>query len=116
MKNWLAQGLYIVFSVGLALYGWLSWIDALPQYKNESLTIPTVLLYAVTLPGSFVVQALFTALSLVFPVDRFDMGSGLLNWMIKAWGPLTVVGYLQWFVLVPRLFSYWRSRSPTPSD
>jgi TRAP-type C4-dicarboxylate transport system permease small subunit len=115
MRERLAQALFIAVCVGLAWYAWSSWAEALPQYRNEALTIPTFLLYAMTLPGSLLVQLLYTGLALVIPVDRFDAGTAFLNWMLKTWGPLTVVGYLQWFVFVPRLARYWRRRDVTPS-
>jgi TRAP-type C4-dicarboxylate transport system permease small subunit len=114
MRGRLAQALFIAASVGIAWYAWSSWSDALPQYKNEALTIPTVLLYAVTLPASLAVQLIYTGLALVTPIDRLDAGTAFLNWMFKTWGPLTVAGYLQWFVLVPRLVRYWRDRSAAP--
>lgn len=114
MRERLAQALFIAVCVGLAWYAWSSWSEALPKYKNEALTIPTILLYAVTLPASLLVQLLYTGLALVTPVDRLDAGTAFLNWMFKTWGPLTVVGYLQWFVFVPRLARYWRSRDVTP--
>lgn len=115
MRERLAQALFIAICVGLAWYAWSSWSEALPQYKNEALTIPTVLLYALTIPASLVVQLLYTGLALVTPIDRLDAGTAFLNWMFKTWGPLTVVGYLQWFVFVPRLVRYWRGRDATPS-
>ena len=115
MRERLAQVLFIAVCVGLAWYAWSSWSEALPQYKNESLTIPTILLYAVTLPGSFLVQLIYTGLAFMTPIDRLDAGTAFLNWMFKTWGPLTVAGYLQWFVLVPRLVRYWRGRSAAPS-
>jgi len=115
MLTRLAQAFFIAACVGLAWYAWASWAEALPQYKNEALTIPTVLLYALTLPASLAVQMIYTGLALVTPIDRLDAGTAFLNWMFKTWGPLTIAGYLQWFVLVPRLVRYWRGRDATPS-
>jgi small-conductance mechanosensitive channel len=105
-SNFLVRALFIAASVGLAWYAWSSWLEALPQYKNETLIIPTLLLYALTFPASLVVQLLYTGLALVTPIDQFDMGTTYLNWMLTTWGPLTFFGYLQWFVLVPRLIRY----------
>lgn len=115
MRQRLAQALFIAVCVGLAWYAWSSWSAALPQYKNEALVVPTILLYAVTLPGSLLVQLVCTGLALVTPIDQLDVGTAFSNWIFKTWGPLTVVGYLQWFVFVPRLARYWRSRDATPS-
>jgi putative Mn2+ efflux pump MntP len=115
MRKRLAQALFIGVCVGLVWQAWSSWSEALPQYKNEALTSPTVLLYAVTLPGSLLVQLVYTGLALVTSIDRLDVGTAFLNWMFKTWGPLTVVGYLQWFVFVPRLTRYWGGRNATPS-
>jgi small-conductance mechanosensitive channel len=110
MRERLAQALFIAVCVGLAWYAWSSWSETLPPYKNEAFIIPTILLYALTLPGSLLVQLLYTGLALVTPVDRLDAGTAFLSWMFGVWGPLTVVGYLQWFVFVPRLARYWRSQ------
>jgi Na+/H+-dicarboxylate symporter len=115
MRERLAQVLFIAVCVGLVWYAWLSWSGALPQYKSEALTIPTALLFVLTFPASLVVQLLYTGLALVTPIDRLDAGTAFLNWMFKIWGPLTVFGYLQWFVFVPRLARYWRGRNVTPS-
>jgi TRAP-type C4-dicarboxylate transport system permease small subunit len=115
MRGRLAQALFIAACIGVAWYAWSSWSDALPQYKNEALNIPTVLLYTVTLPASLAAQLIYTGLALVMPIDRLDAGTAFLNWMFKTWGPLTLAGYLQWFVLLPRLVRYWRGRSAASS-
>jgi small-conductance mechanosensitive channel len=115
MRQWIAQALFIAACVGLAWYAWSSWSEALPQYRNEALTIPTLLLYALTFPASLGVQLLYTGLALVTPIDRLDVGTAFLTWVFKTWEPLTVFGYLQWFVFVPRLARYRRDRNATPS-
>lgn len=115
MRLRFAQALFSAACVGVAWYAWSSWSDALPQYKNEALTIPTVLLYAVTFPASLAVQLIYTGLALVTSFDRLDAGTAFLNWMSRTWVPLTMAGYLQWFVLVPRLVRYWRGRSVASS-
>lgn len=115
MGGCLARVLFIAAHVAVAWYAWSSWLDALPQYKNEALFISSILLYAVTLPASLVVQLIYAGLAMVTPIDRFDAGTAFLTWMLMTWGPLTVAGYLQWFVLVPRLVRYWRGRNVTPS-
>lgn len=115
MRGRLAKALFIAAHVGVAWYAWSSWSDALPQYKNEALFISSILLYVVTLPASLAVQLIYTGLALVTPIDRLDAGTAFLTWMLMTWGPLTVAGYLQWFVLVPRLVRYWRGRSAASS-
>jgi TRAP-type C4-dicarboxylate transport system permease small subunit len=115
MRKRLARALFIAVCVGLGWYAWSLWSEASSQYKNEALTIPTILLYVLTLPGSLLVQLIYSGLALVTPIDRLDAGTAFLNWMVKTWGPLTVVGYLQWFVFVPRLIRFWRSRDITGS-
>lgn len=116
MRGWLARTLFIAACVGVAYYAWSSWSEALPQYKNEALIIPTFTLYAVTFPVSFVVQLIYTGLALITSIDRLDAGTEFLNWMIKTWGPLTIAGYLQWFFLVPRLIRYRQASRIIHSD
>ena len=113
-----AQGIFVAACVGVAWYAWASWSEALPQYKVEALAIPTFLLYALTLPVSLLVQAVYTGLALVTPIDRLDMGTTFLSWLFRTWGPLTIAGYLQWFVILPWLWRRWktrRSRGTAPS-
>jgi TRAP-type C4-dicarboxylate transport system permease small subunit len=110
MRGRLTRALFIVACIGLAWFAWSSWSEALPQYKNEALTIPTLVLYAVTLPAGLVFQLIYTGFALVTHIDRLDVGTAFLNWIFKTWGPLTIAGYLQWFVLVPRLIRYRRAR------
>jgi hypothetical protein len=108
MRKRLVRTLFVTACAGLAWYAWSSWSEAPTQYKNEALTIPTLVLYAVTLPASLLVQLIYTVLALVTPIDRFDAGTAFLNWIFKTWWPLTTIGYLQWFVFVPRMVRYWR--------
>ena len=102
----LCRILFISASLALAWYAWSAWASALPQYKNEALVIPTVILYAGTLPVSLLIQLVYTILAHLTPLDRAEFGSGILNWMITTWLPLTVSGYLQWFILAPRMVRY----------
>jgi hypothetical protein len=107
----LTRALFIVVCVGLAWYAWSSWSEAPPQYKNETLIKATLMLYVVTLPSSWLVGLIYAELILMTSIDRLDAGSAFLNWMFQTWAPLTVAGYLQWFVLVPRLVRCWRDRN-----
>lgn len=86
----------------------------MPQYKNEALIKVTLMLYVLTLPLSLLVGLIYAGLVLVTPIDQLDAGTAFLTWMLVTWGPLTVAGYLQWFVLVPRLVRYWRDRGAAP--
>lgn len=110
MRGRLTQLLFIATCVAVVWLGWSSWSGALPQYKNEALTIPTLLLYLVALPTSVAVQLIYMLLALFTPIDRIDAGTGFLNWLFKTWVPLTVAGYLQWFVFLPRLVRYLRGQ------
>jgi hypothetical protein len=115
MRGRLAQALFIAACVGVTWYAWSSWSDALPQYKNEALIIPTALLYTMTFPASLAVQLIYTGLALVTPIDRLSASPAFLTWMFMTWGPLAVAGYLQWFVLVPGLVRRWRGQGAAPS-
>lgn len=95
--------IFIVACVGILCYAWLSWLDAFTQYKNEAFIIPTILLYIITFPLSLLVQLAYTSISSIIPIDQFNIGTLFLNWLFKTWLPLFVVGYLQWFVLIPYL-------------
>ena len=112
----LVRALFIVSHIGLAWYAWSSWSDALPQYKNEALFISSIVLYALAFPASLAVQLIYTGLTLITPIDQLNTGTAFLTWMVMTWGPLTIVGYLQWFVFVPRLVRYWRNRPEKPRD
>lgn len=103
------QALFVVVHVGLAWYAWSSWSGALPQYKSEALFTSSIMLYAVTFPASLAAQLIYTAVAQVTPIEQFDAGTAFLTWMLMTWVPLTVAGYLQWFVFVPRLFRSWRA-------
>jgi Na+/H+-dicarboxylate symporter len=115
MRGRLIRALFIAICVGLAWCAWSSWSEAPPQYKNETLIKATIMLYALTLPSSCLLGLIHAGLILMIPMDRLDAGSAFLNWMFQTWAPLTVAGYLQWFVLVPRLVRRWRDRN-TVSD
>jgi hypothetical protein len=104
----LVQALFIAACAGLAWYAWSSWSEALPQYKNETLIKATLMLYVLTLPSSCLFGLIYAGLVLTTPIDRLDAGNAFLNWMFHTWAPLTAAGYLQWFVLAPRLIRYWR--------
>jgi hypothetical protein len=109
LHKWLPQALFIAACIGLAWYTWSAWSEALPQYKNEALLLSSILLYIFMWPGSILVQLLHMVMQLVIPInDQFDMGNKFLAWILTTWAPLTIVGYLQWLVLIPRLARYWR--------
>lgn len=108
MTKRLASAIFVASCIAVAWYAWDSWLEALPQYEREALIIPTILLYVLTFPASLIVQLFYTGLALVTPIDQFDVETAFLNWMFKTWGPLTIVGNLQWFVLLPWL---WRKRN-----
>lgn len=111
MMRWqLARALFIVAYFGVAIYSWSSWSEALPQYKNEALFISSILLYAMTFPASLLVQLTYIALGQLISIDNFDAGTGFMTWMFLTWTPLTLAGYLQWFVLVPRCARYLLNR------
>jgi hypothetical protein len=100
MRKWISRTLFSVACVGLAWYAWVLWLEALPQYKNETLIVPTILLYVLTFPASLVAQGVYTGLALIVP-DYFNMSNVFLNWLYKTWVPLTAIGWIQWFVLFP---------------
>lgn len=97
------QALFVAACVTVDWYAWSSWSDALPQYRNEALIIPTVLLYAVTFPAGLVFQLIYTALAQITPIGQLNAGTAFWSWMLATWVPLTAIGFLQWFFLVPRL-------------
>jgi hypothetical protein len=98
-----AQYFYFVASGGILWYAWASWSDALSPYQNEALLIPTMLLYALTLPISLLVQIVCTSLAFLTPLDQINLGSTFANWMVKTWALLVIAGYVQWFMILPRL-------------
>jgi len=106
MFKWFAQVIFLAACVGLVWYAWASWSETLPQYKNEAFIIPTILLYVLTLPASLLVEVIYMGLAVLTPIDQLDLGTAFLNWLFKTWGPLTIAGYLQWFVFVPRVMRY----------
>ena len=110
MRERLVRVLFIAVCVGLVLYGWSVWSGALPQYKNEALIKVTIILYIITLPSSFLVGMIYAGVALIMPIQQLDAGTAFLSWMIQTWGPLTVVGYVQWFVLLPWLWQKWKAR------
>lgn len=103
MQRQAAQLLYFMASVGIAWYAWACWSDALPPYKNETLLVPTILLYGLTLPISLLVQGVYTGLAFLTPPDQINLGSAFVNWMVKTWFLLVIAGYVQWFEISPRL-------------
>jgi hypothetical protein len=80
-------------------------------YKNKALLMATDMLYVLTLPLSSLLELIYTKLRLAMSIDHLDVGGSFLNWILQAWMPLTVVGYIQWLVLVPRLIRFWRDRN-----
>jgi hypothetical protein len=95
--------LFVTFCVGMAWYSWTSWSTAMPQYRNEALMVPTFLMYALAIPASLIVQVVSSGLEQIAPSGRLYAAHGYLDWILKTWAPLTIAGYWQWFVLVPRL-------------
>lgn len=104
-----AQVSFIAVCIGLAWYTWTSLSEALPQYKGEGFIIPTIVLYGLTLPASLLVQVVYAGLVCVTQLDRLDVGTTFLHWLLKTWGPLTIAGYVQWFVFVPCIVRRWRA-------
>lgn len=92
----------------IAVYAWSHWSSALPQYKHETLFVPTFFLYVLTFPISLIYQMIYTILSII--VDLPDLGTSFLNWMLYTWFFLVVFGYMQWFVLFPLLIRSVRNR------
>lgn len=98
-----ARTIYFIAGAGIAGYAWVSWSDALPLYKDETLFVPTILLYVLALPISVLVQVVYIGLTLLAPPAQINFGSAFLNWMAKTWALLVIAGYMQWFVIFPRI-------------
>jgi amino acid permease len=46
---------------------------------------------------------------LLLPMNHYYINDDFLNWMLWIWLPLTLSGYIQWFVIMPRLIRYRNS-------
>ena len=110
MRRFLPRFLYTVTCFGMAWYACYAYATALPQYKNEALTISTLLLYVITFPSSLAVQEIYVALMSLATFNEIRFGTGFSNWIVTTWGPLAIAGYFQWFYLLPRFFRYWAIR------
>ena len=97
----LMRSIYIFICILIAWYAWDSISHTLPQYKNEALFAPTIVLYGLTMPISLVFQLVYTFVATVMPLDQLNFGSSFINWLIKTWLPLVAIGYLQYFVVLP---------------
>ncbi|MDR3323852.1 MAG: hypothetical protein LBS89_06580, partial [Zoogloeaceae bacterium] len=91
---------------------WFSWSTTLPgtEARSWALFIPDLLLYVLTLPTGLLVPWVYAGLAQL-SIGSLDTGHPFLDWMLERWCVLTIVGYLQWFVFVPRVLRFWRKRN-----
>jgi hypothetical protein len=105
--------LFVVIYIGLAWYIWLAWSAAPFKYKDKILDTATYMLYVLDFPSSWLLGLVYDKLVVMKFIDPYPYGAdGLFfRWMFQRWVPLTIVGYIQWLVLVPRLIRFWRNRN-----
>lgn len=87
--------------------------QAIPELKYEILLRHGLLMLVLALPSGWIASALVGAILGLVGVDVAGMADALLVSLTCA-----VAGYLQWFVLLPWLWSKWKARradSPTSS-
>jgi len=100
---------WIWTALALAVLAYCQFVfDGKPNSDAENVLI--VLMGILSFPSSFLAGAI--AVGIAFACERL-FGSPLptsRSEMFVNWALFFAMGYLQWFVLVPRIWSRWRAR------
>lgn len=106
--------LWLVVVVSIFVWTMVSYnSQVVPELKNEILLRHGLLMLVLTLPSGWVATALVGSIVSLIGIDLVGIADALLVSLTYA-----VVGYLQWFMLLPWLWRKWKGRragSATPS-
>ncbi len=100
------RGLWVALSIVVLVYGQAIY-DGKPNRDVEEVVI--ILMFILSFPASFVAGAI--AVGVAFSFERL-MHSPLHTTrleMLFTWALFFAVGYVQWFMLVPRVWSKWQT-------
>ena len=103
---------WLVFSLAVLLYCQYVY-DGKPNSDSEEVLI--VFMFILSFPASFAAGAI--AVAAAFVAERLlqmPLQTGRLE-MLLVWCLFAILGYLQWFWLVPRALSKWKNRRATGS-
>lgn len=101
------RSIWIILSLAVLLYCQYVF-DGKPNSDAEEVLI--ILMLILSIPASFVAGAI--AVGVAFSFERL-MHSPLQTTrleMLFTWALFFAVGYVQWFMLVPRVWSKWTQR------
>ena len=109
------QFLYLLSCLLVAMYAWSIYSEPPSVYDHERpIVIGMIFLFGLAFPSGFLYGIFFAAAMQVMPfletIDFINTGSKYIDMLIEIWLPLTVIGYLQWFVALPWLWRKWKAR------
>ena len=73
------------------------------QMGTELLMLITFPLYIAAFPSGVLFQLFFSGATTKIPLDKICDALGIFCWVFFVWLPLVCLGYMQWFVWLPRL-------------
>ena len=68
------------------------------------------LMYFVTFPMGYVVPLIFICISECFGISIYDQKHLLFSDITVPWVSFIFIGYLQWFVVFPKIISFLKKR------
>jgi ABC-type dipeptide/oligopeptide/nickel transport system permease component len=78
-----------------------------PQYR-DAVETEVLVMMGLSFPSGWL---FFVLLKLIEMLKLLDVSQRTeLQWILIAWIPLFVLGYLQWFVVVPASVRWWRTK------
>jgi len=98
---------WMVLCLAVLLYCQYAF-DGQPNSDSEEVLI--IMMFVLSFPASFLAGGFAVAVAFVW--ERFlhvPLHTGRLE-MLFVWSLFSVLGYLQWFALVPRMWSKWKNR------
>lgn len=105
----LFQALYIICCIGVVWHTWFLWTAHLPEQNHEIFLFSVYQLMVLAFPIYFVYMVFCIEVMQIFPTANLFSDRPFLSWLLLFWAPTSAAGYWQWFVLVPRLFNWYRN-------
>jgi hypothetical protein len=102
---------FIFFSIAIAIagYAWFAYSATSTQYRHETLIVASVMLFFLGFPVSVIYGIVFAVIASLVGLDRV-IENAFYNWLLFNWLPCVVLTYLQWFLLIPWVLAWWKTR------
>lgn len=120
MKLTMMNLLTIVWLIACVAVLWTSVAcgnEASATLRGECSLLAAIVMAFLTLPLGLLWWLLLSATGYLLSLVGIEIGTTSAIFDFVVWFGFVVVGYLQWFKLVPWLIAKWRSRrAPTPAN